>query len=945
MRTALAGVLTLLLVWLAMPVPAALAAGPEPKVVVVVGPVGSYNRHYKDDANQIVDEARRHTSNVVKLFTPNATWSRVKAAMQGASIFVYLGHGNGWPSIYAPFQTVTKNGLGLDPSSGADGVKTVYYGEDYLRRDVRLAPNAVVLLYHLCYASGNTEPGLAVGSFSDSRERVDNYGAGFIGAGARAVIAEGHPAHPVVHTMRQLFTTNRTMETIFRSSPQFNANVLGPYPADRTPGLKYLLDPDSSSPSGFYRSIMGDLALNASKVVDPGLVRTDRPPADFVVPGGAEVVAAEGAGLWGSAGNAADPANTAPPATLPDGTRLRVTSEAAPMPDGTRILGVRVLGGSGDGFARASALAPRDSEGVAVWSLDQSPRWVSPNDDGVSDELVVAARLSERASAVLTVKNAAGTTVKTLSATGDIVRIAWELRSGGSLVPDGDYTWTLKAADAWGNPAVTRSGEFTVDGTPPVTSADASGTAGEAGWLVSPATVELSSRDSLSGVRSISWRVNEGPTRTYDGPVQVSEQGVVAFEFRATDRAGIRESWRKVTLRIDTREPLVAFAMDGKAGDVAGTWRGPVTVAPTVRDPASGVATKRYSVDGGESLPLGSDPILVSGNGEHTVTVTATDNAGNRERVSETFIIDARDPILVLEGGDDTTRLVTPNGDGTGETVTFPVTVSEPGSVMASIAGPDAAVVRTLRVPLVDGTAQVTWDGRTSTGAPVPDGAYTVTLTPRDAAGNTGPAVTAPVDVYAALAGLVRTPTLFFPQDGDGLARKTVASWTLLAPAAVSIRVLDLDGNLVRTGPTARADPSGGGSWAWNGLDDAGQPVARGIYRVVVGATNGVQSAAQSTSVRADAFKVDSSVPTAVRGQSLVVTAFTAEPLSAAPRLVVRQPGVTNATLTMTKVSKTTWSVSITPRRAGGTGTLELTVKGIDTSGGVNATHLRLPLE
>ena len=30
---------------------------------------------------------------VVKLFTPNATWSRVKAAMQGASVFVYLGHG------------------------------------------------------------------------------------------------------------------------------------------------------------------------------------------------------------------------------------------------------------------------------------------------------------------------------------------------------------------------------------------------------------------------------------------------------------------------------------------------------------------------------------------------------------------------------------------------------------------------------------------------------------------------------------------------------------------------------------------------------------------------------------------------------------------------------------------------------------------------------------
>ena len=129
--------------------------------------------------------------------------------MQGANVFVYLGHGNGWPSIYAPFQTQTKDGLGLDPSTGADGNKVVYYGEDYIRANIRLAPNSVVLLYHLCYASGNTEPGLSQGTSRRRKERVDNYGAGFIGAGARAVFAEGHPAHPATSYIRQLFTTNR----------------------------------------------------------------------------------------------------------------------------------------------------------------------------------------------------------------------------------------------------------------------------------------------------------------------------------------------------------------------------------------------------------------------------------------------------------------------------------------------------------------------------------------------------------------------------------------------------------------------------------------------------------------------------------------------------------------------------------------------------------------
>ena len=227
LRRAIAAVLTALLVVLAVPAaPASAASGV--KVVIVVGPVGSSTAHYKADAAAVATEARRYTSNVVTLYTPNATWSKVKAAAQGASILVYLGHGNGWPSIYPPFQTLTKDGLGLDPGSGADGRKTVYYGESYIADNIRLAPNAVVILYHLCYASGNTEPGLATGTFADARLRVDNYGAGFIGAGARAVFAEGHPSHPATNYIRQLFTTSRTMDQVFRAAPSHHEPHPGP---------------------------------------------------------------------------------------------------------------------------------------------------------------------------------------------------------------------------------------------------------------------------------------------------------------------------------------------------------------------------------------------------------------------------------------------------------------------------------------------------------------------------------------------------------------------------------------------------------------------------------------------------------------------------------------------------------------------------------------------
>ncbi len=943
MRRLLIAALSLTLMVVAIPATPALAAS-DAKVVVVVGPVGSQTAHYKEDANQVVAEARRWTSNVVKVYTPDATWARVKAAAQGASVLVYLGHGNGWPSIYAPFQTLTKDGLGLDPSTGADSTKTVYYGEQYIARDIRLAPNAVVLLYHLCYASGNPEPGLAAGSLTDARQRVDNYGAGFIGAGARAVIAEGHPAHPVVDAVRQLFTTSRSLERVFRNATTAHGNVLGPYPSERTPGLSYLMDPDSGTPSGFYRSIIGDLALTTSQVVGAGRLPTDSAPGDLVAPGSAEVVAPEGVGLWGKAANAADLESTAP-GTLPAGTRLRLTSEEPPAPDGTRIFGVKVLAGSGTGYVRSTGLVARDSAGPDAWSMDQGAAWLSPNDDGTSDAFVVAARFSERVSATVRIRNAAGTTVKTLSATGDIARFTWDLHAAsGSLTPDGAHTWKLVAADAWGNPAFTTSGDFTVDGTAPVTKAAAGATAGSSGWLVTPPIVTLAARDGLSGVRSISWRINGGKAKAYDGPAVVTAIGTVTFEYRAVDNAGIREVWKPLTLKIDTSAPSIALARAGKAADVPGTWRGKVTITPDIRDAGSGLATARYSVDGARTVPVDGTPVVVRGDGLHSVVVTATDVAGNRTRVVDLFVIDTIAPTVELPVPDPAVPTVSPNGDGLGDRISIPFSPSEPGTAIATIRGSGGAVVRTITLAATIGPNSLAWDGMNDAGTPVADGRYAVAIAVRDAAGNTGPAAGIEVDVFAALAALSRSPNLFYPQDGDALARKVTASWRMLSPATVSVRVVDGDGRVVRTGPADRVYPAGAAAWAWNGRTDNGSMAAPGPYRVVVSAGNGVQSATQQVPVRADAFRLTSSSPTAVRGTTITLSAVAAEPLATAPRVIVRQPGLDPWTVTLTRASATRWTAEVKVRRGGTSGSLRLMVKATDAAGGVNTSLLRLVL-
>ena len=348
-----------------------------------------------------------------------------------------------------------------------------------------------------------------------------------------------------------------------------------------------------------------------------------------------------------------------------------------------------MLGGSTSGFVRATGIAPRDSAATVFRAFDQSASWLSPNDDGLYDEVVLTPRFSESVTANYVIKNAAGTVVNSDSATGDLIRFAWDLRTdAGSLVPDGVYTWALRGKDAWGNATAYRTGSFTVDGTPPVTKAVPASTAGANGWIVSPVKVTLTATDKMSGVKSISWRVNEGDVYAYDTVATLTANGVREFQYRAVDKAGVREAWKSITFRIDTKPPTVAVAYDGAAGTTAGMFRGPVTVKPTFDDASSGVASKTVAVDGGDPQPLTTASFVVDGEGGHTVTFGAKDVAGNAMTKSFTFAIDTVAPELVtpepVEG--EQPRTVTPNGDGVTDTVAIPFSLSEASTVAAAVA-------------------------------------------------------------------------------------------------------------------------------------------------------------------------------------------------------------------------------------------------------------------
>ncbi|HET7727550.1 MAG TPA: hypothetical protein VFK54_09515 [Candidatus Limnocylindrales bacterium] len=233
------------------------------KVTVVVGPVGGSTSNYITNAKRYANLARSYGAEVVEVYSPNATWARVKAAAVGANVFIYLGHGNGWPSPYGPFSVYRKDGLGLNATAGAGHSNVKYYGEYYVERGLDLAPNAVVILNRLCYASGNSEWGAPNPTKSVAIKRVDNFGAGFLGAGAGAVYAIGIGNASFVLKGFLQGAPETTVEQVFWSDPEATVSYRIRFESVRTPGAKAVMDP--YRPSRYYRSVIGNTAMTVGE--------------------------------------------------------------------------------------------------------------------------------------------------------------------------------------------------------------------------------------------------------------------------------------------------------------------------------------------------------------------------------------------------------------------------------------------------------------------------------------------------------------------------------------------------------------------------------------------------------------------------------------------------------------------------------------------------------
>jgi hypothetical protein len=252
----------------------AAAATSGAKVVIVVGATEGTTSSYRSNADSAAATFAKYTTNIVKVYSPNATWDNVLAAAQGASVFVYLGHGSGYPNPYNANPVAGDNGMGLNATAGNGDSNVKYYGASYMAQ-LGLAPNAVVLLNHLCYASGDSEPGRGNPTLSVAQTRVDGYASGFLSGNARAVIAEGMGSlSPYIDA---LFTTHQTMDQMWHTYPGFHNHVTV-WASNQNSGFTSQIDPNLDHPASdgdvYYRSMVAIASLSTDavglgKVYDP----------------------------------------------------------------------------------------------------------------------------------------------------------------------------------------------------------------------------------------------------------------------------------------------------------------------------------------------------------------------------------------------------------------------------------------------------------------------------------------------------------------------------------------------------------------------------------------------------------------------------------------------------------------------------------------------------
>lgn len=287
MRRLLLAALAMLCLAATFGAPASAAAATPTRVAIIVGPVGSLTPTYLHLAELAAAEAERRGATVARAYSPNATPANVLAAVAGAHVVIYFGHGYGHPSPYGGLNSARQNGWALQgprahgTHGDSLGGELAYYGEDWIVANARPAPGFVMIYSNVCYAPGASEGGHRAATEAEALQRVAYYSRKVFRMGGSAYYAVDFDRGAADLVARLLANRQTSYGALFATDGRYVPAALRAYGHPLSSGQQVWLHRTkyTDGPPNYWYAFAGNPSAVPDRSWDP-----DAPTAKLATP-------------------------------------------------------------------------------------------------------------------------------------------------------------------------------------------------------------------------------------------------------------------------------------------------------------------------------------------------------------------------------------------------------------------------------------------------------------------------------------------------------------------------------------------------------------------------------------------------------------------------------------------------------------------------------------